>query len=100
VNVQENGTYRFKSNSTIITYGYIYKNDFNPSNPDDISLAHSKYTCDKYHFDFIAYLQINTTYILVVTTRDPNVQGNFSIIVTGPNNISLNHICEYFLFVC
>jgi hypothetical protein len=94
VNVQENSTYTFDSNSSIITYGYIYKNNFDPSHPTENLLTQSNYTCGEYHFQFSTELQVNTTYILVVTTFESNVQGVFSVFVYGVNNVSLNHISE------
>jgi hypothetical protein len=33
--------------------------------------------------------------VLVVTTFDRNVQGEFSVLVSGTNNVSLNRISEY-----
>ncbi len=99
VNVQENGAYSFDSNSTIITYGYIYKSDFDPFNPTENVISQSGYDCDGYHFRLATYLQANTTYVLVVTTFDPNVQGPFSVLVIGPNNVSLNRISEYLYFI-
>ncbi len=95
VNVQKNGTYSFDSNNTIITYGYIYKNDFDPWYPTKNLLVQSNYSCGEYHFHLTTHLQVNTTYVLVVTTFDRNVQGEFSVLVSGTNNISLNRISKY-----
>lgn len=95
LNVQENGVYSFKSNSTIIVYGSIYKSNFDPLNPIDNIFTQSKYGCGGYFFEFEAYLEINTTYILVITTLEPYVKGEFSVLVIGPNNVSLNRICGY-----
>ena len=95
MNVQENSTYRFDSNSTIITYGYIYEHSFDPFNPTENLLTQSNYSCGGYHFQLATYLQVNKIYILVVTTFEPNVQGAFSVFVYGPNNASQNRISEY-----
>jgi hypothetical protein len=99
MNVQQNGAYSFDSNNTIITYGYIYKNDFDPWYPFENLLVQSNYRCGEYPFHLATYLQVNTTYVLVVTTFDRNVQGEFSVLVSGPNNISLNRISEYLYFI-
>ena len=96
--MQANGIYSFNSNSTITTYGYIYKNDFDPSNPTNNLLAQSSISCIRYQFKFGTYLKINKTYILVITTYKPYVQGEFSLFVIGPNNASLNRTCKYFRF--
>jgi hypothetical protein len=95
VNVQENSTYSFDSISTIITYGYIYEYSFDPFNPTENLLSQSNYSCGGFHFQFATYLRRNMTYVLVVTTFQPNVQGSFSVFVRGPNNVSLNRISEY-----
>ncbi len=95
INVRENGIYDFNTNSTDTTFGSIYKNDFNPSYPNDNLLVQSDVTCTQIHFQFATYLQINMTYILVLTTRNPNVKGVFSVFVTGPNKVSMNRTCEY-----
>ena len=94
--MKTNGVYSFNSNNTNITYGYIYENDFDPSNPTNNLLAESSISCRRYHFKFGTYLKINKTYILVVTTFEPYVQGEFSLFVIGPNNVSLNRTCKYF----
>ena len=92
--VKQNDFYTFDNISSILLYAYIYKNDFDPSYPHENLLAHSNSDCDSYHFGFGAYLQVNLIYILVVTTFDPNVQGNFTLIVSGPKNIALSRISK------
>jgi len=105
VNVVTAGSYSLSSSSTIDTYGYLYKDNFNPTNPSENSLAWNddESWCGR-QFKLLPYLQANITYVLVVTTFSPNVQGNFLVHVTGPNNISLNRISlnrtsEYFYFL-
>ncbi len=95
VHVEETGNYSFTSISSIKTYGYIYNNSFNPFNPNENLLSDNDVKCDKYQFQLKVYLQINVTYILVVTTFSPKEIGNFSVHATGPGNISLNQISEY-----
>ncbi|CAF1216350.1 unnamed protein product [Adineta ricciae] len=92
VNIEQTGPYSFDSNSNIITYGYLYKDNFNPFNPNNNLITHSNYSCSGFNFKFTAYLQFNTTYVLVATTFEPNVQGAFSVFVYGPNNVTLNRI--------
>ena len=98
VTVQQNGSYTFDSNSTIELYGYIYKNDFDPSYPNENVLTQSNFSCGRFYFQFGDYLEVNTVYILVVTTLDPNVRGSFTLFVTGPNNVTLNQIGRVCLF--
>jgi len=96
VDVQGTGYYTFGSISSINTYGYIYQNHFNPFNPKENLLAENGTRCSQYDMKFTVLLHVNTTYILVMTTLSSNKQGNFSVLVTGPNNITFNHTSEYF----
>ena len=95
VNVKETGNYSFVSTGFIKTYSYIYRDNFNPFSPKENLLMEGGVSYYRYMFQFTMYLQVNTRYILVVTTLAPNAQGNFSMLVTGPCHISLNHTCEY-----
>jgi hypothetical protein len=96
VDVVESGCYNLASNSTFDTYAYIYKGNFNPIIATSSLLSESDRSFYSNQFELITSLQVNTTYVLVVTTVDPRVTGIFSVIVTGPNNVSLNRISEYF----
>ena len=112
INVQQDGSYTFDTNSTIELYGYIYENEFDPSYPNENLLKQSDYFLTqgnfvltqtrfndgKFYFQVKNYLKVETVYILVVTTLDPNAIGSFAILITGPNNITLNRIskCEFF----
>lgn len=95
VNVAHVGYYMFNSESTIATDGYIYKDTFFPYSPTTNVLSMSYSSCDKNQLELGTILHINTTYILVVTTHDPNMTGNFSVFASGPNNVSFNRISEY-----
>jgi hypothetical protein len=96
VDVVESGYYNLISNSLIDTYGYMYKEYFNPMIPtNNLLLQNDRSFCSN-QFKFVTSLEVNTMYVLVVTTFDPSVTGMFSVIVTGPNNVSLNRISEYF----
>ncbi|CAF1400592.1 unnamed protein product [Adineta steineri] len=92
--VVETGYFALSSTSSMDTFGDIYKDDFNPMNPFENLLSQDYQTCVYPDFKFIAYLHIDTTYILVVTTSSPNKTGNFSILTSGPNNITLNHYTQ------
>ena len=99
VNVEETGTYSFDSNSTVTTYGYIYKHSFDPFNSNENLLTQSNHSCGRFHFQFTTHLQFNITYVLVVTTFEPNVQGAFSVFVVGSNDVSLNRTSEYLYII-
>ncbi len=95
INVNRTGSYVLWSESNMNTYGYIYKNDFNPLKPfENLLLEHDGY-CNEGQFKLFIDLEINTRYLLVVTTRRPNTKGNFSIFISGPKNVSLRHISKY-----
>ncbi|CAF3957613.1 unnamed protein product, partial [Adineta steineri] len=90
VNVVENAYYALSSDSTMDTYGYIYKDDFNPLNPFENLLSQNYRSCSYEDFNLIVYLHSDTKYILVVTTSSPNKTGKFFILTSGPNNITLD----------
>jgi len=94
VNVEQAGSYTFDTNSTIELYGYIYENEFDPSYPNKNLITQSNFGCGKFHFQLGSYLEVNTVYILVVTTFDPNVKGSFTLNVTAPYNVTLNRISK------
>lgn len=58
-------------------------------------MKQSNYSCGGYDFQFSIYLQMNITYILVITTFQPNIRGEFSVFVYGSNNVTLNRISKY-----
>jgi hypothetical protein len=103
ITVATKGEYVLWSESNISnTYGYIYKNDFNPLKPfENLLLEHDGY-CNEGQFKLFIDLEMNTRYVLVVTTHRPKTIGNFSIFISGPNNITLHRISKLlrFFFKC
>ena len=95
INVNVTGNYSISSGSDIDTYGYIYKDKFNPYNTSENLLLKDDGSCGREQFKLTIDLQARTKYILVVTTWFPKVTGTFSIFVSDPNNVSLEHIGEY-----
>lgn len=86
--VAEDGFYAFESNSTIDTYGSIYKNEFDALDPQNNQIEKDdNYGCDD-QFKLVVYLEKQKKYILVVTTHDSNTTGSFSIITFGPNEVT------------
>ena len=45
ITVQQDGSYTFDSNTSILLYGYIYRNDFDPSYPNQNLLTQSNFSC-------------------------------------------------------
>ena len=95
MNVIEDGNYTLGSNSSIDTNGYIYKDKFNPYDPSMNQVAEDDDGGFNGQFKLFVYLLTKTTYILVVTTFAPEVVGSFSIIASGPNNVTLKYTSEY-----
>jgi len=94
IEIKYKGSYTFdaNTNTSILFYGYLYKNSFDPSYPNQNLLAESNFSCRESRFRLGDYLEANHIYILVVTTFDPNVRGSFTLLVTGPHNLTLNRI--------
>lgn len=95
INVNQSGFYSFRSSSTIKTYGYIYKDNFIPSATTINLILENDTACGTNQFKLATILDVNTRYILVVTTNSSNVTGNFSIIAVGPNIVTFNHFSKY-----
>ena len=92
INIQLNGSYIFDTNSTMKLYGYIYTNEFDPSYPNKHLLTQSNFSCYEYRFQLGSYLEANKAYILLITTLNPNERGSFTLLITGPQNVTLNRI--------
>jgi len=100
VNVVETGYYQFGSNSNMDTYGYIYKNNFDPFNPSVNLLAEDDQSCKNNQFKLIIHMEVKTTYVLIVTTFYPSVTGVYSVFVSGANNVSFHRISEILYLFC
>ncbi|CAF1178450.1 unnamed protein product [Adineta steineri] len=90
IHVNTTGLYVLWSESNINAYGYIYQNDFNPLKPSENLLLSHGGECNDGEYKLIIDLEINTRYILVVTTQNPKKIGDFSVVISGPDNISLS----------
>ncbi|CAF3931917.1 unnamed protein product [Adineta steineri] len=92
VNVNESSYYTFASNSSIDTTVAMYRDYFNPFNTLKNLILTNDNSCHNDQFRLTVDLEINTEYILVVTTYRPNITGTFSIIVFGSNNVTLERL--------
>ena len=79
------------------TYGYLYKYPFDFFNITDTPLDWGN--GDSFlnaQFQIVTYLQVNITYVLIITTsytsNQKNVQGSFIVIAEGANGISMERI--------
>jgi hypothetical protein len=93
--VNQTGNYTIVSESKINTYGLLYTSHFDPNDPSVNLQLWNAHGCSHFQFKIQAQLQLNTIYILVVTTAFSNVTGPFSILVSGPNNAFFEHLGEY-----
>jgi len=92
VHVQETGYYIIRSNSTRAMYGYIYENNFTLLDTS-INAIESGFANDcNGQFRISLHRQMNTSFILIVTTDRPKELGSFSIIIDGPSNVSMKRI--------
>jgi hypothetical protein len=101
VNVYEDGCYILTSNSSIDLNGYLYTDHFDPFNLSTNLIKGNDNSLNDLQFQIIVDLIVNTTYILIVGTRNLNEKKPFSIIVSGLNNVSLRSISfgEYLLYL-
>jgi hypothetical protein len=84
------GTYILSSNSSLDTYGYIYNNTFNTSNPAANLFSQDDDSAGNRQFKMAVYLRPDfMTYVLVATTHSAGMTGSFSIIASGPTKVIL-----------
>ena len=83
VTVPLTGPYRFTSNSTIDTWGYLYNGTFLPTSTSFNLITSDDNSGTNNQFKLTQVLQANETYVLVATTHDPFVTGAYTVIVFG-----------------
>ncbi len=89
VSVSIMGTYTFISNSPINTYGYLYRDQFNPADLSLKLISENDDSNGQGQFRITAILQTGQTYILVVTTFSPSITGEFSIVSSGLATVNM-----------
>ncbi|CAF1226131.1 unnamed protein product [Rotaria sordida] len=92
VTVPKDGTYSFASVSDISTIGYLYDTSFDPFNPSSNLAIYSDNGGVRRGFRINFLLAPGRTYILVVTTSQTSVMGDFWILARGPALVSLRSI--------
>jgi hypothetical protein len=93
--VIQTGYYVIRSYSRIDSYGFLYKNTFNPLNPSENLLSAEDDSVFDLQFRFNIRLNGNMTFVLVITTYELKETGQFSIIVQGPNKVILERLSKY-----
>ena len=77
------------------TISYIYKNNFNALKPFENLLSQHDGSCNEGQFKLFVNLEMNTRYVLVVTTHRPKTIGNFSITISGQSNFTFKQISKH-----
>lgn len=90
------GLYAISSDSLIDTYGYIYKDHFNPLNPTENLISKDDGTCGHNQFKLFLNLQSSVTYVLVMTTYELETIGKFIVVASGPSDITFTRVGEYY----
>mgnify|MGYP006973174704 FL=1 len=99
INIIKSGSYTFSSNSSMIPYGYLYRDYFNQFNISENLLFENCGGCHHRDFKLLAYLHSNTTYILIVTTFESNVAGSVEIFASGPTIVTFNRTSKFLQYV-
>ena len=79
------------------TYGYLYSQNFYPNSPSLNLIRSDDDSGENNQFQFEVYLQSNMTYVLVLTTLDPLMVGNYEVIVQGLYTVNMrksNNLCS------
>lgn len=97
VKVIKSGYYSCLSHSTMDTYGFIYRNRFDPLNPTENLLQAEDDGGSDSQFRLNIYLSGGMTYVLVMTTYLPKETGLFSISVLGTNKVILERLSKCIL---
>jgi hypothetical protein len=95
VTVPSAGSYVFKCNSSIDSYGYLYSGSFSPDFPDLNWIAYDDDSGGTSQFQVTSDLESNVTYILVATTYSMAATGPFVVTASGfmrVNLVQTNHV--------
>lgn len=94
VTIYMDGTYIFSSNSSLDTYGCVYRSSFDAQSPSQNLIAFDDDGAGNGQFQISLNLSSYGVYVLVVTTYSSSVTGNFSIKTVGPTPVSLTSITQ------
>ena len=87
VSVLNRATYTFIGKSSINTYGYIYDDYFDDHDLNRNLISKANNSDGNGEFKMTTLLQPGHRYILVATTYNPEVTGEFSVVCFGPNAV-------------
>ena len=89
-----NGSFDVFSKSEMDTFGVIHKESFDPLSPSVNHVADDDNSCESGQFGVRISLEVDTIYVLVATTNEPDVLGQFTVVVLGPAHVALQSIGE------
>lgn len=89
VTASTSGTYTFVGDSIFDSYGCLYHEPFNPTQPISNKLACDDDSGTDGNFQLTATMRPSKSMILVVTTFDPSKTGSFTVQVHGPGRVIL-----------
>ena len=96
INISASGYYRFSSNSSMDTYGYLYLDTFDPFDPSRNQIAGDDDSCGNEQFRLEYFLQKSETYTLVVTTFLPKDIGAFTVTaLSEAHRVNFTRLSEY-----
>ena len=96
INVVQSGNYTMSSVDSHLPYitGSLYKEHFDQFILDKRLIARNLNGCPNDEFKIITELQSSVTYILIMTPTITFSVNNISLLIFGPNNITLNPISK------
>ena len=88
--VTVNGTYRFRTESSIPTYGLLYSPTFDPTSPlTNLIVSQDGRSNSAGQIRFEESLQVDQRYYLVVASTDPEQVGAFALIIRGSTTVDI-----------
>jgi hypothetical protein len=98
VTVTESGYYAFVISMTSKVVANIYKDSFNTLNPFINLMTECNSSFSPWRLGLTPYFQAYTVYVLVITTRNPNMTGVLEVYVSGPKKVTLTIASKYLYY--
>jgi len=95
INIIKSGNYTLSSVYPRETWGFLYRQHFNPNNPSQRLYSSNRGGCPFNQFKIVVYLQSNLTYILTIIIElrlSTPIYKRTMILVAGPNDVTSNQI--------
>lgn len=95
--VSKSGTYSITINGSLDTYIHLYEDNFYPFVPLGNLILENYGRCHGAPSQFISHLQVQRRYLITVNSMELGKTGEFSILVSGPDNINITIAREYMI---